>query len=291
MSTSRQRHRDKPDAGQGVTGAGSSERTFVIARNRQPDTKLPYLLRLPLEGRLGLKVRDTWPRSSRVYCHAFEEDWPKEADVLEEVPVLSCCRRGAAIDLVLDRPRLARSQFVFTEVRGRPAIFWQTQKTARGANPEAGSPVGERLGERSPLPWTPGSATRSASPPKAQRPCERPCPPATTPCGRRTGYPSPWSSERAWRTSPPRSRTERSPSRCSGSRSFRWQLSSWRAGTPACTRWSTSPGPGSQTICPASRSATRRSAWCSRTPDALQRTGRTGSCLRHSLTPKDYSEQ
>jgi ERCC4 domain len=33
-------------------------------------------------------------------------------------------------------------------------------------------------GERSPLPWTPGSATRSASPPKAQRPCERPCPPA-----------------------------------------------------------------------------------------------------------------
>src|SRR6266542_460111 len=95
MSTSRQRHRDKPDAGQGVTGAGSSERTFVIARNRQPDTKLPYLLRLPLEGGLVLKVRDTWPRSSRVYCHAFEEDWPKEADVLEAVPVLSCCRRGA----------------------------------------------------------------------------------------------------------------------------------------------------------------------------------------------------
>src|SRR6266540_4859308 len=146
MSTSRQRHRDKPDAGQGVTGAGSSERTFVIARNRQPDTKLPYLLRLPLEGGLGLKVRDTWPRSSRVYCHAFEEDWPKEADVLEEVPVLSCCRRGAAIDLVLDRPRLARSQFVFTEVRGRPAIFWQTQKTARGAKPGGRIPRRRALG-------------------------------------------------------------------------------------------------------------------------------------------------
>ncbi|HCO03419.1 MAG TPA: hypothetical protein DIT48_08695, partial [Actinobacteria bacterium] len=28
-----------------------------------------------------------------------------------------------------------RSQFVFTEVKGRPAIFWQTQKTARTANP------------------------------------------------------------------------------------------------------------------------------------------------------------
>src|SRR6266542_4760331 len=97
MSTSGQRHRDKPDAGQGVTGAGSSERTFVIARNRQPDTKLPYLLRLPLEGGLVLKVRDTWPSSSRVYCHAFEEDWPKEADVLEEVrssPVVGGVRRS-----------------------------------------------------------------------------------------------------------------------------------------------------------------------------------------------------
>jgi ERCC4-type nuclease len=42
---------------------------------------------------------------------------------------------GAAIDLVLDRPRLARSQFVFAHVKRREAIFWQTQKTARAANP------------------------------------------------------------------------------------------------------------------------------------------------------------
>src|SRR5439155_24982100 len=49
--------------------------------------------------------------------------------------VLVCRRRGAAIDLVLDRPRRARSQFVFTEARGRPATFWQTQRTARRANP------------------------------------------------------------------------------------------------------------------------------------------------------------
>jgi hypothetical protein len=50
-------------------------------------------------------------------------------------PVLLCRRRGAAIDLVLDRPRQARSQFVFTQAKGREAIFWQTQKTARAANP------------------------------------------------------------------------------------------------------------------------------------------------------------
>jgi hypothetical protein len=37
------------------------------------------------------------------------------------------------IDLVLARSRLSRSQFVFTETRGRPAIFWQTQKAARAA--------------------------------------------------------------------------------------------------------------------------------------------------------------
>src|SRR5260370_29151060 len=51
-------------------------------------------------------------------------------------------RRGAAIDLVLDRPSLSRSQFVFTEARGRPAIWWQTQKTAQAANPGARIPRG-----------------------------------------------------------------------------------------------------------------------------------------------------
>jgi hypothetical protein len=41
--------------------------------------------------------------------------------------------------------RLARAQFVFTQVRGREAIFWQTQKTARAANP------GGRIPRRRPL--------------------------------------------------------------------------------------------------------------------------------------------
>lgn len=106
----------------------------------RPGSKLPYLIRLPIEGGLALKAHDTWPRSARVYCHPFEEGWPPDAEVLEETPVASCRRRGAVIDLVLDRPRLARSQFVFTETRGRPAIFWQTQKTARAANPGARVP-------------------------------------------------------------------------------------------------------------------------------------------------------
>jgi ERCC4 domain len=108
---------------------------FVVARNPQEDSRLPYVLRLPLHGGLVLKARDRWPATARVYCHRFEEPWPPDAETVEQTPVLLCRRRGAAIDLVLDRPRQARSQFVFTQVKGREAIFWQTQKTARAANP------------------------------------------------------------------------------------------------------------------------------------------------------------
>ena len=118
---------------------------FRIARNPQPDSKLPYLLRLPVDGGLVLKARDTWPRSARIYCHPFEEDWLEGTDIVEETPALTCRRRGAVIDLVLDRPRLARSQFVFTEVRGRPAIFWQTRNAARKANPGARVPRARAL--------------------------------------------------------------------------------------------------------------------------------------------------
>jgi hypothetical protein len=119
---------------------GQGERAFVIARNLEPDTKLPYLLWLPIEGGLVLKARDLWPRAARIYCHPFEGGWPRDAEVVEETPVSFIKRRGPVIDLVLDRPRLARSQFVFTETRGRPAIFWQTQKAAKAANPGARIP-------------------------------------------------------------------------------------------------------------------------------------------------------
>jgi hypothetical protein len=57
-----------------------------------------------------------------------------------------CRRRGAAIDLILDRPQLARSQFVFTNVRGRPAVWWQTQTTVQAANPGARVPRGRSSG-------------------------------------------------------------------------------------------------------------------------------------------------
>ena len=110
-------------------------RAFLVARNPDSDSKLPYLLLLPLEDGLVLKAREAWPATARVYCHRFQGGWPTDAEIIEQTPVRLCRRRGAAIDLVLDRPRLARSQFVFTQVKGREAIFWQTQKTARSASP------------------------------------------------------------------------------------------------------------------------------------------------------------
>ena len=81
----------------------------------------------------------------RVYCHRFDEPWPADAEVIQRVAVKVCRRQGAAVDLVLERTSQARSQFVFTQVRGRDAIFWQTQRTAKSANPGARVPRGREL--------------------------------------------------------------------------------------------------------------------------------------------------
>lgn len=118
----------------------TSRGRFIVAKNPDPDSSLPYLVRLPIEGGLVLKARAPWPATARVYCHAFTGAWPDDAEVVAEVEVVTCQRRGPAVDLVLDRGKQARSQFVFIESRGRPAIFWQTQKVARSANPGARVP-------------------------------------------------------------------------------------------------------------------------------------------------------
>lgn len=111
---------------------------FLIARNPDGDSRLPYLLRIPLgEHGIIVKARDTWPRTAKVYCHRAE-DWPDEPDIVERVKTRSCVQRGAAIDLVLDRGRENRSQLVITHLRGgRQAIFWQTARTAKQARPAA----------------------------------------------------------------------------------------------------------------------------------------------------------
>lgn len=120
---------------------------FVIARNPDASSSLPYLVRLPIgpDG-IALKVRETWPRTSKVYCHRADE-WPAELEVVERIPVRSCVRRGAAIDLVLDRGREQRSQFVFTQARGREVIFWQSARTSKQARPAVSLPTARASGE------------------------------------------------------------------------------------------------------------------------------------------------
>ena len=101
---------------------------FVIARNPDAASSLPFLVRVPLGDGVALKVKDTWPRTAKIYCHRADV-WPDDLDIVERIPVRSCVRRGAAIDLVLDRGKEFRSQFVFTVARGREMIFWQSART------------------------------------------------------------------------------------------------------------------------------------------------------------------
>jgi hypothetical protein len=125
------------------------ERRFVVARNPDAESSLPYLLRVPVGGGLLLKAAEPWPLSSRVYCHpieGIEADASLSLEVLEEVGVRMCAWRGRAVDLVLDRAQHNRSQFVFTTAQGRPAIFWQTPLVARRSRPGFRMPRGHRPG-------------------------------------------------------------------------------------------------------------------------------------------------
>lgn len=121
--------------------------TLLIAHNPEPNTSLPYLIRLPL-GPDGIvfKARETWPRTTKVYCHRVAE-WPADAEVLEELPIRSLTKRGAAIDLVLERGRENRSQFVITRARGREMVFWQSRRTAKQARPNVTLPTARARGQ------------------------------------------------------------------------------------------------------------------------------------------------
>lgn len=73
-------------------------------------------------------------------------EWPADPEVVEQVGLRSCVRRGAAIDLVLDRGRENRSQLVFTTARGREAVFWQSARTRKQARPNVSTPTARAAG-------------------------------------------------------------------------------------------------------------------------------------------------
>jgi hypothetical protein len=120
---------------------------LLIAANPDPDSRLPYLLWVPLGGGLVFRTSGTWPRTNALYCHpAPREEWPQTPDIIERVPLRACARRGAAIDLVLDRARENRSQIVFTTARGRDAVFWQSPRTRKQARPNVRTPAARAAG-------------------------------------------------------------------------------------------------------------------------------------------------
>ncbi len=120
---------------------------LLIARNPDPDSSLPYLLRLPIGAGLVFRTKGTWPRTSALYCHPVPGvEWPEEPDIVERVPLRACTRRGAAIDVVADRAREHRSQIVFTNARGREMVFWQSPRTRKQARPDVRLPGARAAG-------------------------------------------------------------------------------------------------------------------------------------------------
>ncbi len=114
---------------------------FLIARNPDEESTLPFLVRIPLgPNGIVIKAKDTWPRTSKVYCHRAEV-WPDDAEIIERVRTRVCTSRGASIELVLDRGKENRSQFVLTRAKGRPVIFWQSARTAKQARPNVRLPT------------------------------------------------------------------------------------------------------------------------------------------------------
>ncbi|WP_425004486.1 ERCC4 domain-containing protein [Mycolicibacterium sp. S3B2] len=121
---------------------------LLIALNPDKDSRLPYLLRVPLPGGdLLFRTSGTWPRVKALYCYPVGlHEWPPDAEIVERLPLRSCQRRGASIDVIAQRARENRSQLVFTTARGRDAVFWQAPRTRKQARPNVRTPTARAHG-------------------------------------------------------------------------------------------------------------------------------------------------
>jgi ERCC4-type nuclease len=120
---------------------------LVIVRNPDPDSRLPYLLRVPLGEGLVFRTSGTWPRTKALYCHPVPVgEWPAEPELVETIELRACQRRGAAVDVVASRSRENRSQIVYTSARGREMVFWQSPRTRKQARPGVRTPTARAAG-------------------------------------------------------------------------------------------------------------------------------------------------
>lgn len=120
---------------------------LLVAANPDPESRLPYLIRVPVGDGLVFATSGTWPRAKAVYCHPLPVDsWPAEPALVESVELRSCTRRGAAIDVVAARARENRSQLVHTTARGRDVVFWQSPLTRKQSRPRVRTPTARAAG-------------------------------------------------------------------------------------------------------------------------------------------------
>lgn len=120
---------------------------LLVAANPDEDSRLPYLIRVPVGAGLVFATSDVWPRTKALYCHRLDiSDWPEDAVLVDRVELRSCSRRGAAIDVVAARSRENRSQLVHTMARGRQVVFWQSPKTRKQSRPGVRTPTARAAG-------------------------------------------------------------------------------------------------------------------------------------------------
>jgi hypothetical protein len=118
----------------------------VLRIGRRPGpTRLPIVLELPLStGPLFLATREPWPVAKDLFCAELDA-WPADAEEVERVPVASCRRVGASVQLVLDRGQRRRSLFVWTTKGGRPIVFWRSERSMRATRPGVRTPTARGL--------------------------------------------------------------------------------------------------------------------------------------------------
>jgi hypothetical protein len=118
----------------------------VLRIGRRPGpARLPVVLELPLpNGPLFLATREPWPVAKDLFCAELDA-WPPDAEEVERVPVASCRRVGASVQLVLDRGQRRRSLFVWTTKGGRPIVFWRSERSMRATRPGVRAPTARGL--------------------------------------------------------------------------------------------------------------------------------------------------
>lgn len=124
----------------------------ILVARMPPGTPWSHLIRIPTaEGILILASTGGWPEHTARFC-TRRHHWPADVEVLERIPLESCTRRGAAIDIVARRGRRRRSTIVIRQGAGRESIFWNSPQSLRRL------PPGLRIAYPR-LPWKLGEIT------------------------------------------------------------------------------------------------------------------------------------